>query len=66
MLTSEFREGLSPGDKVRWRGASDGLEIGVVNVVHDHNGDSHARFPSLGMVIFPSSELLPVAQDDLE
>lgn len=54
---------IQQGDRVRWKEAAGG-EVGIVYVVSDHNGDAHVRFPNDGMNIIPTSELIPVAEDE--
>lgn len=57
--------GIQQGDGVWRRGAPEG-EVGIVYIVSDHNGDAHVRFPTDGMNIIPTSELIPVAEDKID
>ena len=57
--------GIQQGDRVRRREAAGG-EVGIVDIVRDHNGDAHVSFPTDGMNIIPTSELIPVAVDEID
>lgn len=56
---------IQQGDRVQRREAAGG-EVGIVYIVRDHNGDAHVRFPNAGMHIIPTSELILVAEDEVE